>query len=1090
MVFGRWGHEGSRLTPRGRGREHRRRSPAPRVFRLWLIGTLLWAWTAAALAEPTFRAAQGRPPVRLSRAVLTDAERSFLAGLPEIRVALQRVGAPPYEVVGPGDEVHGFQAEMLVLLARTFGLRIRPVIYEDWPSVLRAVREREADMVLTLGVNSERLKYLAFTLGTVSVPVAVFARQGQPTPALDDARIAIERGYWTEEIVRRQFPGATLQTVDSTVQALQAVAAGGSDVYVGSLLEAVDTLTRRAMPGLEVRQLLQTGAGFYHFGVRKDWATLATVLNRGISSLRVPTRELLDAGGAVHLPAGRQWRGPISFDDGEAALLEQRAVWRVGAVRGLPMINDYSPQGLHSGIAAEYTEQVAQRLGVGLDTVAFDNVGAMIDALRAGHIDVVPFLTRTEERAAVFGFSEPYFEMPYVLVARTDAPMYWDLGSLRGRTLALAAQHPLRALLAQRYPEIRIVEAADGNEAMDLVAAGQADASVEVKVFANLRINGDGGLRLRSLGSVPELPSQFHFATAPQARGLVPLIDRALQDIPVSEHERIRRRWVAIDLVAPFAWQRWMPTIVVAAAALALFVGGTAWWARRLSREVHRRRRSDEQLDDIARTLPGLAFRYVVDPDGRVVRSFFSSGTAAFLGLVPRPGQTVLDAVADRLSDADRENATQLQTQSFRSGEPFRCSAMYHHPDGRQRWMQVQAVRSSTRDGFCAWTGYVIDASVEHQLQQQLAHEAEERYLMLASASHELRAPTHTLALALQAVPAADVAPRHRHNLKIAADAARTLAQLLDDVLDAARASFGRLELRPQAFDLHTLMMQTADAHAGAAAAKGLLLLPNIADDVPRTVHADPLRLRQVLTNLLSNAVKYTDSGGVHLSVARDTLPGGAPALCFTVLDSGPGIAPELQRRLFEPFAAGEGAGGSAEPGARSTGLGLSVCRRLVALMQGRIDIDSRPGEGTTVRVRVPLLQPRSTGMPREGAVLVCDDDPVSRLLLAEALRARGLSVVEVGSAQAALSRWREGGVRLLVTDLSMPGGDGLSLVASLRAEEPEDGSQRTPVVVCSGNPPPAHDGPPPYDAFIAKPVDMKTLIDTLETLGLSETVA
>ena len=104
----------------------------------------------------------------------------------------------------------------------------------------------------------------------------------------------------------------------------------------------------------------------------------------------------------------------------------------------------------------------------------------MLDGLRNGRIDFVPFPARTPEREREFAFSKPYFEMPYLLVSRVDAPLYWDLGSLRGKhlALALAAKHPLRPLSAQRFPRIQVVDAVTGNDAMDKVASGDADAAV------------------------------------------------------------------------------------------------------------------------------------------------------------------------------------------------------------------------------------------------------------------------------------------------------------------------------------------------------------------------------------------------------------------------------------------------------------------------------------------------------------------------------------------------------------------------------------------------------------------------------------
>jgi CheY-like chemotaxis protein len=322
----------------------------------------------------------------------------------------------------------------------------------------------------------------------------------------------------------------------------------------------------------------------------------------------------------------------------------------------------------------------------------------------------------------------------------------------------------------------------------------------------------------------------------------------------------------------------------------------------------------------------------------------------------------------------------------------------------------------------------------------------------------------------------------------VARDAVRTIGLLLDDVLDTARLDAGRLELRPHEFDLHALLHQLHEAQRGVFAAKGLTLALHIAAGVPRTVHADPLRLKQVLLNLLSNAAKYTEQGGATLSAAAASNAAGAAGLELTVQDSGVGIAPALQARLFEPFVTLHGAAADVTP---SSGLGLSICRRLVQLMGGSIELQSQPGAGARVLVRVPLRQPgdaaTSGPLRRDGVLLLCDDDEVSRLLLGAALGRMGYTVVQAARGDQALARWRAGDVRLLLTDLRMPGLGGHALAQAIREAEAADAARgRTAIVFCSGDVPPLADAagtPPLADAFIGKPVDLATLADTLHAL-------
>ncbi len=1040
-------------------------------------------------------------PLGLGPEVLTAQERAFIATLPELRVAIPLPAVRPYETVGTDGEVSGIHPDMLGHLANAFGLRVRPVLFPTFGAALEALRTQQADLMLTLGYTAARAASVAYTLGVTPLSGALFTRgngTGSDDTALQRARFAVERDFAANEYLRRQYPQAQILTVDTTGQALAAVADGRATHYLGGLLTTLDWLTREPVPGIEISRLLNYSSGHYHFAVRKDWAPLVGVLNKGISSLRaqglasgVDNKDWNAA--AASLPAGMPLQPPLQLGARELDTLVRHPVWRVGAVRGLPLLNHLEPTGLHTGIAAEVTEQVVRRLGVGVQVVGFDTVGQMLDGLRRSEIDLVPFLTRTPSRETEFAYSQPYVEMPYVIVARSDAPLYWNLDSLRGRRLALAGQHPLRPLLTSRYPDVAIVDVADGREAMDAVADRRADAAVEVKLFANLRINGDNDERLRTVATVEEVPAQFHFASRHDGQALLGLVDRALKDIPEAESLRMQRRWVAVDLSPTFPWRRWLPLLATEATALLALAAATTWWLRRLQNEVLARRRSEQRLLDIGATVPGVAFRHVFGSDGQqLVASWVSARAQDLLALPPEPQParlTLLTRLAERLPPAERDALAADEQRCIASGERLRRTLPYDHPDGRRRWLTCEAVRTPAERGLQAWTGYVVDTSHEHELQARLVDAAQSRNLVLASASHELRAPTHTLSLALQSLPADGLGRRHDAALRIARDAVDTLTQLLGDVLDAARLDGAPLRLHARDFDLHELLQRLAEGAEAAAAAKGLGFTCHVDPDLPARVRHDPLRLRQVVVNLLSNAFKYTPGGRVDLRAERRPAePGGVDGLAVTVADTGPGLSAELQARVFTPFVSAA-AGAAPPPGEGSSGLGLAISRQLSELMGGQLTLSSQPGMGTQVTLWLPLQPslPPSAVAPRCGVVLVCDDDDTSRLLLAHLLRGRGFAVEEVNRAEDALARCRRGGVAALVTDLEMPGLGGLGLLRALHGDS--TGVDPGPaLLVCSGDAVDDPDGPDTTglaDARLTKPVDLDVLLQALAAAGV-----
>ncbi len=332
--------------------------------------------------------------------MLSAEERVYRAQLPEVRVALPLPAFRPYEVISVDGAISGIHPDMLVSLGRALGLRLKPVVFNSWSESLEAAKRREVDVLMSVGVTAARAEFLEFTLGATPRVSAMFTQLGRNVPP-QRARFALDRNHVSNDYVKRIFPDAHISAVDGANAAFAAIAAGQADFYVGNLLPALAQLELQPVPGIQVQQLVSYGSGHFHFAVRKDWAPLARILNQGLSQLRQEPSPELAAALAV-LPAHITAAARRALRPDQLAQVIERPVWRVGAVRGLALLNDVDANGRHAGIAAEYTEAMARAWGVGLQLVPFADVGAMLDALRAGSIDVVPFLTRTPQRARDF----------------------------------------------------------------------------------------------------------------------------------------------------------------------------------------------------------------------------------------------------------------------------------------------------------------------------------------------------------------------------------------------------------------------------------------------------------------------------------------------------------------------------------------------------------------------------------------------------------------------------------------------------------------------------------------------------------------
>jgi CheY-like chemotaxis protein len=362
--------------------------------------------------------------------------------------------------------------------------------------------------------------------------------------------------------------------------------------------------------------------------------------------------------------------------------------------------------------------------------------------------------------------------------------------------------------------------------------------------------------------------------------------------------------------------------------------------------------------------------------------------------------------------------------------------------------------------------------------------------------SHELRTPLGAImGLAGLARERADN-PALQSQLDRIQQASQHLLTLIGDILDLSRIEAERMVLDETVFELHSVFDSVMHLAGHRAEEKGLALSLELAPAVAEgSLIGDPLRLKQVLLNLVDNAIKFTARG--RILVRAQGQPGDW--LRVEVIDDGAGIAPQLRERLFRPF---ERADDIAARQVGGTGLGLAIARELVRLMGGEIGVDSSPGQGSTfwftVRLRAAGVLPGPLPEPAMAvaevrlalhqahvgcAVLVAEDDAVSREICAELLRLAGLEVTVAADGEEAVALAGQQAFALILMDMQMPRLDGLEATAQLRAA---GRNQRTPVVALTAN---AFDDDRRrclavgMDAFLTKPVDAAALYATAARL-------
>lgn len=325
----------------------------------------------------------------------------------------------------------------------------------------------------------------------------------------------------------------------------------------------------------------------------------------------------------------------------------------------------------------------------------------------------------------------------------------------------------------------------------------------------------------------------------------------------------------------------------------------------------------------------------------------------------------------------------------------------------------------------------------------------------LATMSHELRTPLNSvLGYAQFLRHFTPLSQDQQEYVGIIEHSGKHLLTLINDVLDLARIEAGKVWLQPADIDLPSFLASIADIIRIRAEQKRIDFVTDFSTPLPSIVQVDEKRLRQVLINLLGNAVKFTDQGQVTFRVEQLSNPAGeivilpptsVALLRFTVADTGPGIPPAEQERIFQPFQQVIGQLHQQE----GTGLGLSISQHLANLMGSKIQLNSVPGEGSlfwfTIAAPVSSNQPQPEN-PDQGVIgyrgepqtiLIIDDVAVNRRLLKDALAQIGFKVIEAEDGRAGLQQVERLKPQLILTDLRMPHLDGYEMVRQLRQAEP-----------------------------------------------------
>ncbi|MCU0873887.1 MAG: ATP-binding protein, partial [Pirellulaceae bacterium] len=440
-----------------------------------------------------------------------------------------------------------------------------------------------------------------------------------------------------------------------------------------------------------------------------------------------------------------------------------------------------------------------------------------------------------------------------------------------------------------------------------------------------------------------------------------------------------------------------------------------------LERELQELRTLNETLELLAlvasKTDNGVV---ILDAQGYVewINDSFSRMTGF------RPAAIRGQSLAAMLFDEDAEADARRQFQRFlEAGHGLSQEIEQTRDDGQSYWLSIGVTPVFSEEGdITRWVGIANDVTKRREAQRALeqAKEAAEaasraKGEFLANVSHEIRTPMNVIIGMTELTLGTRLTPEQREYLAAVKNSAEALLRLLNDVLDLSKIEAGKLHIETVPFSLPELIQEVLKLWEPGARQKGLHTSSQVSSELSPIVVGDPVRLRQILFNLIDNAIKFTEQGQVTVTAALDSRTGDEVRVHFAVRDTGIGIPEDKRASIFEAFSQADSSTSRRYGG---TGLGLTISAQLVALLNGRLWVESEVGAGSAFHFCLPLMIPgrppvdedkpsrRRTPLRAKNRlrVLVADDNPANRLLAARILEKRGHLVLQAGDGREALT--------------------------------------------------------------------------------------
>lgn len=760
--------------------------------------------------------------------------------------------------------------------------------------------------------------------------------------------------------------------------------------------------------------------------------------------------------------------GCLSFSSHAKADMEadQETLLFLGNQNYVPIVY-LDKEGTPQGVVVDIVTALSEKMDIPVEVKAMDWAEAQ-QKMQEGGADALIQINRTEEREKVYDFSEDLLESKFSIFTLSGRIDIEDAEDLRGLKVGVEAKGYPEQIL-QKDPLIQLIAVKTIEEGFTKLIDGDIDAVVADE-WVGAYIVAHKNLTGISVVGEPIARTYSAIAVAEGNTALLEAINKGLEEMKTDgTYQQILAKWQPQEVIIRTREQIEINRFRVWIAILGLVIIFVAIWGVTLHEQLARQKKvkeelavEHERLSDVILSANAGTWEWNI-PTGEVR---VNQRWAEILGytldeISPMNIQKLFDLTHPEDFKIVKELIEKLNNRQM---EYYYQETRVKHKDGSWIWIadHGRIVKWNSEDRPVLMSGVRYDINDRKKSEQELInamHVAEAantaKSQFLSNMSHEIRTPMNGVLGMLQLMELSDTSETQREYIAVCKTASFSLLKVINDILDYSKIEAMAVKLEKNNIIIKDFIREIDDLHRPSIMNKGISFSMIEGTDIPPILTGDKFKLRQVLTNLIGNAVKFTASGRITCTVCKIEDTDQSVRLKWEVRDTGIGIKEENFRHIFSSFTQADNSvtrkyGGS--------GLGLSICKGLVELMEGEIWVESKEGEGSAFYFTCVLGKPEhtqnetaqeartETASNKNLKILLAEDDEISRIIVERFAKNKGWQVDLAVNGQEAVEAFQTKQYDIVLMDLQMPVKDGYQATREIRKLELQ-GQTHTPII-------------------------------------------